>query len=303
MDLEITSPRAYKLLETLAALSVETPEGQTVYCAAKYLLDHGHSQNPLSNMRLFLQRYGLIQINLHYHQLQGGRCANYIITPKGMELAKEKGMSIGVISWSGIGYMDSAPKKKAVANMPKMETRIPELEPIPFPSVITEKEEKAVELLLLRSKEVGSNGTSVKRIVNPEDVLVAEGFAENHDAAEDIVCSLAQHGALLLIAQNEKDGALRRTYSVQNIRVESVKTVPLAPLKEALRQFLQGNQAKMGGLFERRNTLQEERDKINAQISALDEEMVRLFKEESVVRENLAGFNKLLREVSRELSL
>lgn len=307
MNLEKRSPRAYKLLETLAALSVETPEGQMVYCAAKYLLDHGHSQMPLSNMRLLLQKHGLIQASLHYHQLRGGRCANYIITPKGMELVKEKSMSIGTISWPGIGYMDSAPKEKvkkaAASRTPKVKAPIPKREPVSFPVIMTEKEEKAMELLLSLSKEVGSNGTSVKRIINPENILFTERLAENYDEAEDIVCSLVQHCVLRQIAENERDGIVRRTYSVQSIKAETAKTVPLGTLKESLCKFLQEAQEKMAKLFERRNALREESDRINAQISALDEEMERVFKEEVEVKEKLASFNTLLSEASRELSV
>ena len=105
------------------------------------------------------------------------------------------------------------------------------------------------------------------------------------------------------IAENERDGIVRRTYSVQAIKAETTKTVPLETLKDTLHGFLQETQERVADLFKRRNALQEERDQINAQISALDKEMERTFKEEVEVKEQLVGFNKLLGEASRELSL
>lgn len=297
---------AYKLFETLVALSVETPEGQTIRCSAKYLLAHGYSQKMITNSRTQLRNQGLVQTRPHYHHQIGGSCADYIITSKGMDFAREKGMNIGTISWAGIpDVVYFTPKKEAsiVADYPNTEPYAPEQERVSVPGIMTEKEKAAAELLVSRAKDVGSNGTSDKRVVNPENILTAEGLAENHKTAEAMVQILVHHGVLRQIAENENSDSILRTYSVNDTKTESAKTVSLASLEKELRRLLRESQREMSKLRDKRNTLRAERDQINVQINALDVEMEKVSAEEGAINAKLSKFNNLLRELQKELSL
>lgn len=299
------SSQTYMLFETLATISVETSEGRVAHCAAKYLLANDWTRNSTHNPLQNLIRSNVVQCRQHYHYIRGGRCADYLITSSGMSFLKARGVVLGTITWRGFPETVSrTPKKEAkVMDETKKPVEPTPTERISVPGVMTEKEKTAAEFLLARAQEVGSNGTSEKRVVNPAEMLEAEGLVQNLPAAISIVSILEQHGVLRACGQQMRNDDVLYIYVVKDMALEFVKTVSLSGLQKDLRKLLRESQRKVSKLRDKRNTLRAEREQINVGISALDAEMEKVSAEEGAIKAKLAKFDNLLRELSRELSL
>lgn len=294
----------YKLFEALAAISVETPEGRVVRCAVKYLLANGWTPNSTHSSLQLLIISNVVQCRQHYHTTQGGRCADYLITSSGMSFLKARRVTLGTITWTGFPKTtNSTPKKEARVMDETKKPVEPPPERISVPGVMTEQEKKAAEFLLSRARDVGNNGTSEKRVVNPAEMLEAEGLAQNLAAAISIVSILEQHGVLRACGQQMRNDDILYIYAVKDTAMEAAQTISLSDLQRDLRRRLRESQRKMSKLRDKRNILRGERDQINAQINALDAEMEKVSVEEGAINAKLAKFDNLLRELSRELSL
>lgn len=180
---------------------------------------------------------------------------------------------------------------------------LPQPERISVPGVMTEKEKMAAEFLLSRARDVGNNGQSEKRVVNPAEMLEAEGLTQNLPTALSIVSVLAQHGVLHKVGEQENDDDSRHIYTIKDTALESAETVSLSGLQKKLHKRLHESQRQMSKLRDKRNTLRAERDQINVQISAIDEEIETVSAEEGAIKAKLAKFDNLLRELQKELSL
>lgn len=187
---------------------------------------------------------------------------------------------------------------------PKPEERAaPQQELVSVPGVMTEKEKAAAELLLSRAKDVGSNGQSEKRVVNPAEMILEAGLVQNLAIALTVVNILVQHGVLRRVGEQESDDVVRYIYVVSGTALESAQTVSLTALQKELHKRLREFQGREKKLRDKRNVLRAERDRINVQITTLDEEMEKVSEEEGAIRGKLTKFDNLLRELSRELSL
>lgn len=222
-----------------------------------------------------------------------------------MDFAKENEMRISAITWAGFPKTtNSAPKKEVrVMDETKKPVEPPSTERISVPGVMTEKEKAAAEFLLSRAREVGVNGKSEKRIVNPAEMIVVEGLVQNLSAAISIVSILTQHGVLRKVGEKDDDDSSRYIYAIKDAPLESAETVSLSGLQKDLRRRLRESQRRTSKLRDKRNTLRAERDKINVQISALDAETERVSAEEGAINAKFAKFDNLLRELQKELSL
>lgn len=298
------SSQTYKLFETLATISVETSEGRVAHCVAKYFLANGLTPNQTHSSLQLLIRSNVVQCKQHYHDI--GRCADYLITPNGMSFLKTQGIAFDTIIWTrSPETSEAAPKKQTEAGMNAMRTTsaTPETERISVPGVMTEKEKTAAEFLLSRAREVGSNGTSEKRVVNPAEMLEAEGLTQNMAIALEMVSVLEQHGVLCKVGERANEDDLRHIYVVEEMAIEAAQTISLSDLQKDLHRRLRESQRRMSKLRDKRNTLRAERDQINVGISALDVEMEKVSAEEGAIKAKLAKFDNLLRELQKELSL
>lgn len=302
------SSQIYKLFETLAALSVATPEGRVAHCATRYLLNNGWTQSEASFAATHLKQENYLQTARHMHGRNGG-CANYIITASGLSFLATRRLMLGTIAWAGLQETTTrTPQKQktnggASMNVIGTSGRAPETERVSVPGLMTEQEKAAANFLLSRARDVSVNGGAEKRVVNPAEMLMDEGFVHNLPAALSIVSALQQHGVLSKAAQDLRDGEELHIYAVKDAKVQSAQTLSLPEIEKNLRKRSRETEAKMRKLREKRAGLKAEYDKLAEEMRALDKEMVQASTEEDAVKAKLAKFNNFLRELAREMSL
>lgn len=295
-----SAQKAYVMLEILFDESDNLPgsEGRIVYCGARKMRKQGWSCTNISSAFNTLKRHGLMESSSHNHNGKDGigRCGNQVILKKGLlvveqrrqitpppavtEKSPKKEVS-EVPSWcTDTGRIDQS--KPIVVEEKKSETETPVASPVR--GVFTEIEKMAADLLVTLAKKV-VNGKTELRVVEPTQMLVEGGVASNTRRAMEIVNSLVSRGILVKIQEREISGGVRATYRVMTEFVSAHKVATAQNVESALKIQLDGADAKIAELQQKRENLLAERREIEEKLGLVNEDLKNLL----VKRDKISG--------------